>query len=229
MYVSNEPFVGQSTTKDDYQKWSAKPAEAIRPAQSAASTGPDDRDFATENGSKFNSKGFVARVASVPATSHVFDREPFAGESSMKDAYKQWENSRPSESCRPVFAPQEARKDERQFRTEKQDNYNRHNVASVVRHHAQPSQVLDSAPFAGQSVTKADYTGHRGARPAELMKPDVRTAGGGDEERDFRSENADKYKSKGKCDAKRRSHARAQICGCTRRARNDIAAECERR
>jgi len=63
---------------------------------------------------------------------------------------------------------------------------------------APPSQVLESAPFAGASVTKSDFTGHRGARPAPLLRPEERSAVGGDEGRDFQSENAANYKSHGR-------------------------------
>jgi hypothetical protein len=72
MHVSNEPFQGVSTTKDDFPRWNSGPAQAIKPYTNAAPTGPDDRDFATEAGSKFNPKGYVARAPAIPFTSHVF-------------------------------------------------------------------------------------------------------------------------------------------------------------
>jgi hypothetical protein len=116
MHVSNEPFQGQSTTKDDYQRWSSRPAESIKPQTNAAPTGPDDRDFVTENGSKYNPKGFVARQPAIPFSSHVFENEPFAGESSMKSDFKPW-NVRPSESYKPKFNPADQLKDDRQVST----------------------------------------------------------------------------------------------------------------
>lgn len=115
MHVSNEPFVGQSTTKEDFQRWSARPAESIKPLTSAAPTGPDDRDFSTENGAKFNQKGYVARQPAVPFSSHVFENEPFQGESSMKSDFKQWD-VKPSESYKPKFNPEDRLADDREVR-----------------------------------------------------------------------------------------------------------------
>ncbi len=72
MHVSGEQFVGESTTKGDYQRWSSRPAESVKPQHTQAPAGPETRDFATES-SKFNAKGFVARQPAIPFTSHVFD------------------------------------------------------------------------------------------------------------------------------------------------------------
>lgn len=97
MHVSNEPFAGQSTTREDFQRWSARPAELIKPLTSAAPTGPDERNFQTES-SNFNAKGYVARKPAIPFTSHVFDSsEQFEGESSMKAEFRKWD-VKPSES-----------------------------------------------------------------------------------------------------------------------------------
>jgi len=115
MHVSSEPFQGESTTSADFQRWSARPAEPIKPIAAALPTGKDERDFATEAGSKFNTKGFVARQPAIPFTSHAFDSEPFQGESSMKNAYRQWDQ-KPSESCKPKFNPADSRPDDRQVR-----------------------------------------------------------------------------------------------------------------
>jgi hypothetical protein len=113
MHVSNEKFEGSSTHSDDFQKWSARPAEIIKPRTSAAPTGPDTRDFSTEAGAKFNSKGYVARQPAVPFTSHVFENEPFQGESSMKSEYRQW-SVKPSESYKPKYNPEDRRPGDRE-------------------------------------------------------------------------------------------------------------------
>ena len=197
MHVSNEPFQGQGRSSEDYQRWSARPAEIIKPQTNAAPTGPDDRDFATSSGVSYNAKGYVARQPAIPFTSHVFENEPFQGESSMKSDFKQW-NVRPSESFKPKFNPADQLKDDRQWGTEKQDNFNNKGSAGVIRRTAPPSQVLESAPFGDQkSVTKSDFRGHGNAKPAPLMRPAPRSTVGGDEQRDFQSENASNYKSHG--------------------------------
>jgi hypothetical protein len=118
MHVTNEPFLGQSTSKEDFPRWSAKPAEMVKPQTNAAPTGADDRDFVTESGSKFNAKGYVARQPAIPFTSHVFENEPFQGESSMKDAYKQWD-IKPSQSFKPKFDPNNALPEDREVRKKK--------------------------------------------------------------------------------------------------------------
>jgi len=97
MHVSSEPFQGTSTTKADFQRWSARPAEPIRPVPAAAPSGKDDRTFATEAGSKFNPKGFVARQPAIPFSSHVFaDDESRSFETEHSSHYAQ---PPPSEPC----------------------------------------------------------------------------------------------------------------------------------
>lgn len=79
-------------------------------------------------------------------------------------------------------------------------SYQRHEQ-SIVRARAPPSTVFASGErFAGTSVTKADYSGHYGTRPAPLLRPEERSSVGGDEGRDFQSENAANYKSHGQSD-----------------------------
>jgi hypothetical protein len=75
MHVSNEPFVGEPTSKVDFPRWSAKPAESVKPQHTTAPTGPDTRDFATSSALAFNDKGVVARQPAIPFTSHVFSND----------------------------------------------------------------------------------------------------------------------------------------------------------
>lgn len=107
MHVSNEPFDGQSTTKLDYQRWSAKPPSPIRPSTHAMPTGPDERNFQTEASQHFNSKGFVARQPAIPFNSHVLGHhgeDTGTGESNMKADYRQWDVA-PAQSFKREHKP----------------------------------------------------------------------------------------------------------------------------
>lgn len=125
MHVTHEPFVGESTTRADFQRFNAKPATPQKPSTSAAPTGPDERDFQTTAAAAYNPKGYVARQPAVPFTTHVFDSDgPFAGESSMKSDFRAWD-ARPAQSFKPKYNPADLQPDDRQ-----------------VSSHAQPCSIL---------------------------------------------------------------------------------------
>jgi hypothetical protein len=98
---------------------------------------------------------------------------------------------------------------------------------------APPSRVLESAPFDGASVSKSDYPAHRGARPAPLLRPEARSTVGGEEQRDFQSENAANYKAHGqrRCTPHRLAAVLpvlSCVCACACMCACECECECAR-
>ena len=202
MMIGSGKFEGQSTCQSDFRAPAgAQRAQAIRPSVGLTDTlgtgvgGPDNRQWVSENRGAFDPKGVQVRKSFAPQGARHTTGMPFEGQSMSSTDYKQPVGAKPSTPFREQ-STRHTGPDDRDFQTEAALKFVQHSDQRRQNFAPPPRSLEHNPPLESMTSNRADYPGWAGA-PAARSRAPQQSHTAENETRDFKSQNAMDYGSKG--------------------------------
>lgn len=199
IFGSGQPFEGQSTVQTDFRAPGPGATRAPKPRQGEIGLingGNQEQNFTSENRANFGAKGIAVRESFAPSGAKHTTGMPFDGTSTTATDYRYHSGAKPSTPFKETNNRGND-KDDRDFQTEAALKFVQHSDQRRQNFAPAPRSRENNAPFDGMTTTKSDYPGYGSNAGASRVHPPAQSHSTGIETRDFQSQNASQYGSKG--------------------------------